>query len=268
MECVHPAAAGAGSAAGRPEAQAPYVRLQAGWARTTDEVRAAQRLRWRVFVDELGARLTPPAGTPPGHDADRFDDHCEHLLVWASRNDGSAAEAVGTYRVLTSAASRRAGGWYGESEFDLGPLLHLEAGMAELGRACVAAPWRSGGVILGLWGALAAFMERQRIAVVFGCASVPMRDGGHYAASLWRQLARRHLAEPSLRVRPRLPLPVDELRGDLYVEPPPLVKGYLRCGAEVLGPPAWDPDFNCADLPLMLRIDRLPEGYRRRLQGG
>ena len=111
---------------------------------------------------------------------------------------------------------------------------------------------------------LARFMQRNGLRRMIGCASVPMRDGGHFAASLWRRLEATHLAPIELRVRARCALPVDGLRGDLDVEPPPLIKGYLRCGAKVLGAPAWDPAFNSADLPLLLDLADLPAAYRRR----
>ena len=97
---------------------------------------------------------------------------------------------------------------------------------------------------------------------MIGGASVTMHDGGHYAASLWQQLRQTHLAPIHWQVAPRLPLQVEELRTDLQVGAPPLIKGYLRCGAEVLGPPAWEPDFNTADLPLLLRVEDLPSRYR------
>ena len=91
-----------------------------------------------------------------------------------------------------------------------------------------------------------------------------MRDGGHAAASLWRRLARSHLVPPELQVRPRLPLPVDDLRMEVAAEPPALIKGYLQCGARILGAPAWDPDFGVADLPMMLKLADLPAHYRKR----
>jgi putative hemolysin len=100
-----------------------------------------------------------------------------------------------------------------------------------------------------------------------GCASVSMRDGGHVAASLWEQLRQTHLAPFEWQVRPRLPLPIDDLDRHLTVEPPPLIRGYLRCGARILGAPAWDPDFNTADLPMMMRIADLPPKYRRHFLG-
>jgi putative hemolysin len=174
---------------------------------------------------------------------------------------------IGTYRVLTPDSARRIGGLYSETEFDLTRLRPLRSTMVELGRSCVHPAWRSGGAILALWGALAEFMVRNKLDTMVGCASVSMRDGGHFAASLWEQLRHTHLAPIELQVRPRLALPVDELQHDLVVEAPALIKGYLRCGAKVLGPPAWDPDFNSADLPMLMRIADLPQRYRKHFLG-
>lgn len=110
-----------------PRAAEAAPRLEAVWARHGEEVQAAQRLRWRVFADEMGARLRPPAGTPPELDVDLFDAYCEHLLVRAVLADGSAPQVVGTYRVLTPAAARQVGGLYSDREFDLVRLRHLRA---------------------------------------------------------------------------------------------------------------------------------------------
>jgi len=237
------------------------------WAHHLEDVRAAQRLRHRVFVDEMGARPGPVAGAPAGHDVDLFDDFCEHLLVRTAPRDGTPSEVVGTYRVLTPEAARRAGSFYSDTEFDLTRLRPLRHRMAELGRSCVHEDHRAGGVILALWGALAQFMERNALDTVVGCASVSMRDGGHCAASLWARLRETHLAPIDCQVRPRVPLPVEELEQGLEVEPPALIKGYLRLGAKVLGAPAWDPDFNTADLPMLTRIADMPERYRRHFLG-
>jgi putative hemolysin len=234
------------------------------WARHLDDVRAAQRLRHDVFVGEMGARLTTPLA---GHDIDLFDDFCEHLLV----RDELTQQVIGTYRVLTPAQARRVGSTYSDTEFDLTRLRDLRERMVELGRSCVHPEHRQGGVILALWGALAAFMHRNKLDTMIGCASIPMSHNGvtsgDAAASIWRQLSASHMAPIQYQVQPRLPLPVERLDSALDVEPPALIKGYLRLGAKVLGAPAWDPDFNTADLPMLMRIDDLPARYRKHFLG-
>jgi len=238
--------------------------ISVGWARHQDEVRAAQRLRYEVFAGEMGARLTTPVA---GHDIDLFDDFCEHLLV----RDDASGQVIGTYRVLTPAQARRVGSTYSDIEFDLTRLRDLRERMVELGRSCVHADHRQGGVILALWGALAGFMSRNKLDTMIGCASIPMWHqgviSGDAAASIWRQLSGTHMAPIQYHVQPRLPLPVHQLDGALEVEPPALIRGYLRLGAKVLGPPAWDPDFNTADLPMLMRIDDLPTRYKRHFSG-
>lgn len=188
--------------------------LTVTWARHQDEVRAAQRLRFEVFAGEMGARLPV---TVPGHDIDLFDDFCEHLLVRACA-DGPV---IGTYRVLTPAQARRVGGTYTDTEFDLTRLRALRPRMVELGRSCVHANHRHGGVILALWGALAGFMARNQLDVMIGCASIPMLHhgvvSGDAAASVWRQLRNTHLAPIQDQVFPRLALPVERLNDGLAV---------------------------------------------------
>jgi putative hemolysin len=238
--------------------------IEVGWAKHQDEVRAAQRLRFNIFAGEMGARLNTKV---PGHDVDLFDDYCEHLLV----RDQATNEVIGTYRVLTPAQARRIGSTYSDLEFDLTRLRSLRERMVELGRSCVHPEHRHGGVIMALWGALAEFMVRNQLDTMIGCASIPMLHNGvvsgDEAASIWRQVSKTHLAPIEYQVRPRLPLPVNQLNGELDVEPPALIKGYLRLGAKVLGAPAWDPDFNSADLPMLMRIQDLPSRYRKHFLG-
>ena len=242
--------------------------LSVAWARHQDEVREAQRLRHAVFAGEMGANLPR---TLPGHDIDLFDDFCEHLLV----RDTATDMVVGTYRVLTSAQAKRVGSFYSDTEFDLTRLRFLRERMVELGRSCVHPDHRHGGVIMALWGALAGFMVRNQLDTMIGCASIPMQyqgpqgmvGGGHAAASIWHKLKDKHMASVEFHVRPRLPLPVDRLDTALDVEPPALIKGYLRLGAKILGAPAWDPDFNAADLPMIMRIADLPPRYRKHFLG-
>jgi putative hemolysin len=212
----------------------------------------------------MGARLD---SSLPGHDIDLFDDFCEHLLV----RDTATQEVIGTYRVLTPAQAKRVGSTYSDTEFDLTRLRSLRSRMVELGRSCVHPEHRQGAVILALWGALAGFMVRNRLDTMIGCASIPMLHedvvSGDAAASIWNQLKQTHLAPIEYQVRPRLPLPVEQLDCSLAVEPPALIRGYLRLGAKILGAPAWDPDFNTADLPMLMRIGDLPPRYRKHFLG-
>ncbi|MDR7376025.1 putative hemolysin [Rhodoferax ferrireducens] len=242
----------------------PAAGIVVSWARQQDEVREAQRLRYQVFAVEMGARL---ATRLPGHDVDLFDDFCEHLLV----RDAVTREVIGTYRVLTPVQAKRVGSTYSDTEFDLVRLRNLRSRMVELGRSCVHADHRHGGVILALWGALAEFMQRNQLDTMVGCASIPMLHNGvvsgDAAASIWQQLQQTHMAPIEYHVQPRLPLPIEQFDSSLAIEPPALIKGYLRLGAKVLGAPAWDPDFNTADLPMLLRIADLPARYRKHFGG-
>ena len=255
---------GPGASPGIARTAAERGAIQVGWARHEDEVRQAQRLRFDVFAAEMGARLTTPI---PGHDVDLFDDYCEHLLV----RDAATQQVIGTYRVLTPAQARRVGSTYSDTEFDLTRLRTLRPRMVELGRSCVHPDHRHGGVIMALWSALADFMVRNQLDTMIGCASIPMLHNGvisgDAAASIWNQVRQTHLAPIEYHVLPRLPLPVERLDGSVFVEPPALIKGYLRLGARVLGAPAWDPDFNTADLPMLMRLADLHPRYRKHFLG-
>lgn len=247
---------------------APSIQADPGievlWARHLDEVRAAQRLRYEVFAGEMGARLNTPL---PGYDIDFFDDHCEHLLV----RDVGSGQVIGTYRLLTPAKAKALGRGYSDGEFDLSSLESLRSRMAEVGRSCVHREHRTGGVIMALWGALGQFMQQNKLESMMGCASIPMRceglNDGDLAASIWTQVSQKYLAEPQWRVTPLNPLPLERCNGSLDVEPPALIKGYLRLGCKALGPPAWDVGFNTADLPIMMRLQELHPRYRKHFMG-
>jgi putative hemolysin len=230
--------------------------LVAGLARSESDVREAQRLRWRVFAGEQGARLGPCAEEL---DVDRFDRYCEHLIV----RDLDCGEVVGTYRILPPSGARAAGGYYSEQEFDLRRIDHLRPGLVEVGRSCIHPDYRGGAVISLLWSGLADWMLKQRHEHLMGCASVPMNDGGLAATAVWLQAARSSLAPLEYRVFPHCPMPLRDLPAGFAPAIPPLVKGYLRLGAWVCGEPAWDPDFNVADLPVLLPLARVEARYAR-----
>jgi putative hemolysin len=224
------------------------------------EIREAQRLRFKVFAEEMGARLSSAV---PGHDVDLYDPYCDHLLV----RELDRGEVVGTYRILTPDSARRVGSYYSEQEFDLTRLQFLRPRMAELGRSCVHPAHRSGGVIARLWLGLADYMTRYGYEYLVGCASVGMADGGHAAASIHRQLAEHQLAPVEWRVTPRTRLPLESLDDGGNTPLPPLIKGYTKMGAMICGDPAWDPDFNTADMLMLLPMSQLNRAYARRFIG-
>jgi putative hemolysin len=273
---ILPPALQAGQSLSAPTSGRSATAFAVHWAASADDVRDAQRLRYRVFVHEVGARLTTPKGTPAGLDVDRFDAFCDHLLVRAPADAfNRRGPVVGTYRVLRPEAARRAGGLYTDQEFDLSPLHRLRGRAVELGRSCVHPEWRSGGVIMALWSALAQYMQQHRLDTMIGCASIGIADGGALASGLWQRLRSTYLVAPQWQVRPYAPLATVEhdamampdRAAGLPPDTPPLIKGYLRCGARLLGPPALDLAFNTADLPMMMRLEDLAPRYRRHLLG-
>lgn len=231
--------------------------LHVSLAAVPAEIRAAQRLRYRVFVEEMGARID---AADPGIESDRFDPYCQHLIVRDRINGG----VVGCYRILTDTQAMLAGGYYSQSEFDLTRILATPGRFMEVGRTCVHPDYRSGAVIALLWSGLARFMVMNKIDYLMGCASIPLRTGTHEATAIYQRLADKHLSPERWRVYPKTPLPRMQLAGaDAPVTIPPLVRAYLRAGAMICGEPAWDPEFNVADLFVLLRAEDINERYLR-----
>lgn len=241
----------------KKEKTASDGRLTVSLARNQADIEEAQRLRYKVFAEELGANIQSDNGL----DVDRYDEYCRHLIV----RDEDSGRVVGCYRLLTAEGARALGGWYSESEFDLSRIEHLLPHTVELGRACVHRDYRHGGTVMLLWSGLLKFMQEQKLEYMIGCGSMSMADGGHFAASLYRKLSQTYLCPPEYRVFPHLPLPLQALRDDVPAECPALIKGYLRAGAYICGEPAWDAEFNCADVLIMMPMSRLNPRYLQHL---
>ena len=220
-------------------------------------VEDAQRLRFKVFAEELGATLEGGDGL----DVDAFDAWCDHLVV----RDEDTLRVVGTYRLLPPHQARRLGRLYTESEFDLRRLAHLRPTMVELGRSCVHRDYRSGPALMLLWAGLARYMKTNRYSHAVGCASVTLADGGRLAAFV-RDEAQRHLAPLDYRVFPRVPFPHEQIERAAPAELPPLIRGYLRAGARVCGEPAWDPQFGTADFPMLVTVDNVNRRFARHFE--
>lgn len=231
--------------------------LYVGLATTADEIRAAQRLRYQVFVDEMGAKLN---GAEPGIESDRYDPYCQHLVV----RDPTNGQVVGCYRILTDRQAAHAGGYYSENEFDLTRILGQPGSFMEVGRTCVHPAYRTGATIALLWQGLARFMVMNKFDYLMGCASIPLRTGTREAALIYQRLVKKYLAPEQWRTFPKVPLPQVQLAGaEEKAAVPPLVRAYLSAGAMICGEPAWDPHFNVADLFILMRADDINERYVR-----
>ena len=220
-------------------------------------LREAQALRYRVFSTEFDARLN---GAELGLDMDDYDRHCQHIGV---RDENSGA-LVATTRLLDHRAAERLGRFYSEEEFRLDGLDELQGPILEIGRTCVDPAYRNGATIAVLWGELAEVLNEGGYRYLMGCASIPMRDGGLQARAVMQRLRDRYLCQENLRAEPKTPLPAgQEVPENLTAELPPLLKAYMRLGAKICGEPCWDPDFQVADVFILLKRDELCPRYAR-----
>lgn len=238
-----------------------------------DLIRAAQRLRYDVFSTEPGFSLSAPDAD--GLDADHFDEFCDHLLV----RDDDTGELVGCYRMLPPPGAIAAGGLYTATEFDVRALDTLRPSLVEMGRAVVRQDHRNGAVVLLMWGGILAYLDRCGYDYVAGCVSVPTHpEGAGAPGQLLRGVRdivlRRHAAPPELTVHPYRPVVLDGRHLD-DIEPPgrpansllpPLMRGYLRLGAQVCGEPAHDPEFGVGDFPALLDKRRADVRYLAKLR--
>ncbi len=237
-------------------------------------VEAAQRLRYDVFTSTPGFAL-PAAGTDQ-IDEDRFDEYCDHLLV----RDDDTGELAGCYRMLAPAGAIAAGGLYTETEFDVRAFDPLRPSLVEMGRAVVRDGHRNGGVVLLMWAGILAYLDRYGYDYVTGCVSVPIADDsdgpedqapGTQLRGVRDFILSRHAAPPQYRVYPYRPVRVNGLAIDDIAPPPrpsvpPLMRGYLRLGAQVCGEPAHDPDFGVGDFCILLDKRQADTRYLKRLR--
>lgn len=238
-------------------------------AETEAELRAAQKLRYDVFVRELGG-----GGELVDHEAglekDRFDPYFDHMLAY----DDGTGEIIGVYRMLPGERAVDIGQFYSEDEYDLSVLKDSGRRLLELGRSCLHKDYRGGSAMYHLWNGLAGYVAERQIEVLFGVASFH----GTVVAALAQPLAmlhHNHLAPPDLRVRAQadvfqsmdLVAPQDLDRRAAMVQVPALIKAYLRLGGFVGEGAFVDHNFNTTDVCLILDTARMNE-RQRRIYGG
>jgi len=232
--------------------------MRVEFAETASDIAEVQRLRYQVFAQELGAAI---GDKDHEYDRDRFDPHCVHVVV----REGQGP-VVACSRILTSEAAQHCGGFYSEMEFDLTPLLALPGRIMEVGRICVHPDYRQGPAIALLLSGLARFLEERAYDYLIGCGSVPLGPDREQALRTIATLIRRHGCPDTLRVSPRNPLP-DAQDADDDSAAPALLRAYMRLGAYVGGAPCFDPDFNVADVLILLFRSRFDRRYLERLLG-
>lgn len=237
-------------------------------ADSEEELRAAQSLRYEVFVRELGG-----SGEMVDHSAglerDRFDPFFDHMLV----TDDSNGRVAGVYRLLRDDQAAQAGQFYSEAEFDLSILKSSGRKLLELGRSCLHADYRGGMAMFHLWSALSDYVEDHQIEVLFGVASFHGTDPQQLATPL-AMLHHNHLAPTDLRVRSKSFQSMDLITKDdldrkqAMVETPALIKAYLRLGGYVGEGAFVDHAFNTTDVCLILDTARMNERQHRIYAGG
>lgn len=260
----------------------PGAGLVARLAQGAADLRAAQRLRYRVFVQEMGAD-GPGVDHTEGLECDPDDAAFDHLLLIdpqrmaGGTEHGAGHEAdhvVGVYRLLTDEAAAALGRFYCDSEYDLGPLRRSGRRLVELSRSCVHPDYRRGAAILFLWQGLADYVLARDIEIMFGVASFPGTDPSRHGQAL-SLLHHRHLAPPSLRPRalPEHCLPMDRIAPEC-IDPvtaqaamPSLIRAYLRLGGFVGEGAFVDHAFNTIDVCLVMdtvAMSARHAGYYRR----
>jgi len=247
-------------------AQPPDPQFEVRLAAGADDLRAAQGLRYRVFVQELGA-AGPQVNHADGLEAVAFDAIFDHLLLIDTARGGNSV--VGAYRLLRADKLPAGGRFYSEDEFDLTPLRATGRRLMELGRSCVHPDYRGGAAMLHLWNGLADYVLRHGVEVMFGPASLHGTDLAALAQPL-AYLHHNHLAPPAYRVTARAPhgVAMDTLAPDaIHVRTalagiPNLLKAYLRLGGFV-GQGAWvDHGFNTTDVCLVMDTAQMSARHR------
>lgn len=233
-------------------------------AETERDLRAAERLRYSVFVEELGGD-GPLVDHEGRFERDRFDPYYQHLILVDDRRDADALDhVVGVYRLLDGAGAEAIGQYYSEDEYDLTKLRQSGRRLLELGRSCLHPEYRGGMAMYHIWNALAGIVEKEEIDILFGVASFHGTDVSAHAAAL-SLLYHQHLAPEDVRVRAREAeyqsmdlVSFDEInRTKAMKDIPALIKAYLRLGG-VIGDGAFvDRPFNTIDVCLLLDTARM-----------
>ena len=251
--------------------------LELKLAKNSCDIEAAQKLRYRVFYEEMGANPSPQVKRLR-LDHDKFDDGADHLLVTDRRlrnnlSGGGRHPVIGTYRLLQRAHLDPSQSFYTANEFDISKILSFPGKILELGRSCVDINYRNRVTLQLLWQGIAAYVFSHKIDLMFGCASFPGTQPETHQAAL-AYLRSQHQAPQIIRPCALSKKYVDmgstnETSLDEVMKInnlPPLIKGYLRVGGQVGDGAVVDSQFNTTDVCVIVKTASLPTRYRRHYQ--
>ena len=246
--------------------------LEVRLAKNDFEIEAAQRLRYKVFYEEMGA-LPDRLLAKSELDADKHDSRADHLIVFDRHITGSlygglSSAVVGTYRLLQSHHLGSQHSFYTAQEFDISKLLNFPGKIMELGRSCVDSNYRNRATLRLMWQGIASYIFCNDIDLMFGCASFPSPDPSKFRRSLDylstyhtapAAICPRALPERYINMNCKNAAPQDKISA--IQELPPLIKGYLRIGAQVGDGAVIDHQFNTTDVCIIVKTDDLPARY-------
>ena len=264
---------------GPPISNREIVKVVAGdfevrLAKTAEEIDAAQRLRYRIFYEEMSAHPSPEVAAQR-RDFDPFDEVCDHLLVLDRRRGEGPEGIVGNYRLMRRAAATQIGRFYSSAEYDIQKMIDYPAEVLELGRSCIAKDARNTATMQMLWRGIAIYAHHYNIQLMFGCPSMSGADPTQHAQAL-SYLYHHHLAPPELRARalPERYVKMDMLERDSYdarkamARVPPIIKGYIRLGGYVGDGAVIDWQFNTTDVFIVVKTELVTEKYIRHYERG
>ncbi|MFK0385155.1 MULTISPECIES: GNAT family N-acetyltransferase [Rhizobium/Agrobacterium group] len=251
--------------------------LETRLARTDREIDAAQSVRFRVFVEEMKARL-PADAMRRKRDIDAWDSVCDHLLVLDNAIEGDTEDQiVGTYRLLRQDTAVANNGFYSASEFDIAGLIARHPGkrFMELGRSCVLPEYRTKRTVELLWQGNWAYAVKHRMDAMIGCASFPGVQPESHALALsflhHNCIAKGEWAAEALpelyREMDLMPAEAVNARKALN-SMPPLIKGYMRLGAMFGSGAVVDHAFNTTDVLVVLPVSSIAGRYITYYGGG
>jgi putative hemolysin len=253
---------------------ASHGSLEVRIAESDYEIEAAQRLRYRIFYEEMSAIPTPRMREEE-RDFDRHDEFCDHMLVVDHNvlDENGEPAVVGTYRLLRDEVAACHGGYYTSAEYDLSPMLKSNAPgtrYLELGRSCVLKSYRAKAITMQLlWRGIIVYLDRYGIDVMFGCGSLPGTDPDALKLPL-SYLHHFHSTPDGHRMpaRPELYVSMNRMaKADIDPKEalrklPPLIKGYVRAGSFIGDGAVIDRQFGTTDVLIYFPVSNIHQRWR------